>query len=320
MHASVGVWLSVLAVLLQLAALVVALPLCRRLRSPPLAALLLGSGALMLARRAISATSHTLDPLAQNAADTAVSLLLLLALTGLTLHTRTEPTAPPSNTQHPPPPNAVAAREEERELLSYDLHDGLAQCVLASQMHLDTFVGLRNEGRDGADRELGLALQRIREAVAEVRRVVANLTVDVSPETPLGDAIGHHAQSLAEAHGWRIDVDDRIGGRRFEPAVEAMVFRVVQEALNNAARHSATERVDVSLRPEGACLVASVRDWGRGFSVRGVRWNSRKLGLRSMCNRAKLIGGSCEIESDLGAGTCVTIRVPAGEGGAHGEQ
>ena len=320
MDAGVGVWLSVIAALVQFAVLVLALPLCRRLRSPPLAVLLLSAGMLMLARRAIAATSHAPDHLTQGVFAIAISLFLLLALAGLARQPPTESTPLPVDADHAPPADAIAAREEERELLSYDLHDGLAQYVLASQMHLDTFVSLRRERQDGADRELGLALQRIGEAVAEVRRVVAHLTLDTSPEEPLVDAVRNIAESLAGAHGWRVDIRDSIGSRRFEPAVEAMVFGVVQEALNNVARHAGTERIEVSLHLEGTCLVASVQDWGRGFSVCGARRDARTLGLRSMCNRAELIGGSCEIESAPGSGACVTVRVPTREGGPQGEQ
>lgn len=211
----------------------------------------------------------------------------------------------------------TSAREEERELLSYDLHDGLAQLVMGSHMHLDAFKAARDKDADRAERELGLVSQRLGEAVAEVSRIMSNLSLTVSPDIPLGESVGRHLDKLSQTQNWQYELHDQLARRRFPSAVETMTFRLIQEALNNAAKHARTSRVLVSLCVEDGLLVAAVRDWGRGFDPEQAQWNTRRRGLRGMCGRARLIGGSCAIESAPGKGTTVTSRVPVcpGEGG-----
>lgn len=310
---SVAVLLVTVAVLVQLGATALAVPLCLRLRSPPLAALILSAALLMTLRRVLGIIGGD-APLSalQGAAGLTVSASLLVAIV-LALRHPYEPevSASPCEEPEPSPADQVAsACEEERELLCYDLHDGLSQYVLAAQMHLDTFEGLREEGAEGVEDELALARQRTREAVAEVHRVIAGLSLSVSHEASLGEVVRRHLARVAEAEGWRFSLDDGLGAERFEPSVETMVFRVVQEALTNTAKHAHARSVEVSLQTEGDRLVACVSDDGRGFNPDRASWNTRRLGLRSMCGRARMLGGLCDIKSRPGAGTRVTITVP----------
>ncbi|MGQ9729701.1 MAG: sensor histidine kinase [Candidatus Zipacnadales bacterium] len=250
--------------------------------------------------------------------ETGAALLSVLAIFSLlgALRWRRAPRNTPLPTESPALPttssveDVVTACEKERELLSYDLHDGLAQYVLAAQMHLDTFVGLREADPERAEYELAAARQRIRDATTEVYRIIANLSTVASPDVPLGQAVETHLARLSRFQPWYSELDNRLGEQRFEATIESMVFRVVQEALNNAARHSGSDRVEVRLYTENSNLIATVRDWGCGFDPQAVRWDSRRLGLQGMCNRARLLGGSCEIHSRPGQGTQVTIRVP----------
>jgi len=321
MH-SVAVLLVIAAVLVQLGATALAVPLCRRLRSPPLAATLLAAALLMTLHRVLGAFGETtpLSALRGAAGLTASTSLLVAVLLALRYVPEPDVSASPCEEPEPSPADQVAAAcEEERELLCYDLHDGLSQYVLAAQMHLDTFEGLREEQAEGAEDELALARQRTREAVTEVQRVIAGLSLYVSPDASLGDVVRRHLARVAEAEGWRSNFRDGLGAERFEPSVETMVFRVVQEALTNAAKHARARAVEVSLQTEGDRLVACVGDDGRGFDPDQASWNSRRLGLRSMCGRARMLGGLCDIKSRPGDGTRVTITVPfrsPGEGAA----
>jgi two-component system NarL family sensor kinase len=223
--------------------------------------------------------------------------------------------APPADLA-PALAEVAAAREEEREVLSYDLHDGLSQYVLAAQMHLDTFVALRSEKVERAEQELDHARLRLREAAREVHRIISMLSLRVSSEISLSEAVRQYVGQLCETQAWQCEVDDQLNGRRFASAVEAMVFRVVQEALANSAKHAQTDRIEVSLTENAGLLVATVRDWGIGFVPEEMQWNTRSVGLRSMCSRARLLGGSCSIESSPGMGASVTIRVPCAPEGS----
>lgn len=214
---------------------------------------------------------------------------------------------------------AASAREEERELLCYDLHDGLSQLVIGSRMHLDAFKAARGRNTERAERELGMMSECLEEAAVEVTRMISDLSLTVCPHVSLSEAIGRYLDKLSQTQRWRHELDDRLVGRRFASAVEAMAFRLVQEALNNAAKHAQTDRVRVSLGVENGFLVTVVRDWGCGFDPEHAQWSPGRLGLRGMCGRARLVGGSCAIESASGKGTTVTSRVPCcpGEEGSR---
>jgi signal transduction histidine kinase len=255
-----------------------------------------------------------------DSAGLAVSALVI-ACVAVALSTRAaalrEPAAPGADDETLR--QLAAAREEEREILCYDLHDGLTQYVLAAQMHLDTFSALRSEEPERAEQELAQARARVREAVKEIHRVIANLNLTVSYETSLSQALQQYVTGLAETQRWACDFDDHLYGRRLDPCAEMMAFRIVQEALTNAAKHSQTERVRISLATEGGCLVVGVRDWGIGFDPASVQQDPPGVGLRSLCARARLLGGTCDINSAPGEGTQVTVRLPCNLGEDQGD-
>jgi len=112
---------------------------------------------------------------------------------------------------------------------------------------------------------------------------------------------------------WHIHGRMRVSGtvRRLPIAHETVVFRVVQEALNNVRKHAETDAVRINLNFGKDQLVVTVRDAGRGFDVREIRGApGHNLGLIGMRERVQSIGGQVHIQSSLGAGTRITFRVP----------
>jgi len=101
------------------------------------------------------------------------------------------------------------------------------------------------------------------------------------------------------------------GAPRLHPDVESEVFRVAQEALQNAVRHAAAQRIEVRLANGAGRLVLEVSDDGTGFDPVAPGVRSRRLGLTSMEERAAALGGSLAIESAPGDGTRVRLEVPA---------
>lgn len=306
--------LTGIAVLIQLAALVAAVGLVRRHPSPSTALTVAGVLLIMTIRRALAFASpfgpRWAEPLSitHEAAGLAGSLLVLaavaVALSGP--HDSTEaPTVEP-----PVADELLSALEQERELLCYDLHDGVAPLVVGAQMQLETCKAAFRAGGERAEQELRLLDRRLQEAVDEVQRLIADLSLTISEDVPLAAAIRSHLTKLAAVQGWQYELDDALGPRRFDATIETMVYRVVQEALNNAAKHAQTGRVHVSLRLDDGDLVAAVQDWGAGFDPERAEGSPRRLGLRGMCNRARLMGGRCEIQSEPGVGTRVAVYVP----------
>jgi signal transduction histidine kinase len=207
----------------------------------------------------------------------------------------------------------INAQEQERRLLSYELHDGLAQYVVAAQMHLETYVAYLDRGSQRAAYELGAVSSRLASAVREARRLVSELRLSVLEDLGLAAALQEHVRTLAEEHEWEWEFRNDLGGTRLDATEETMAFRIVQEALTNVAKHAQAERVEVTLGVLGDELMAEVRDWGRGFDVRQARADTTKLGLTAMSGRARLIRGQCTVDSEPGRGTTVRLTAPLRE-------
>jgi signal transduction histidine kinase len=177
-------------------------------------------------------------------------------------------------------------------------------------------------------RESADGLEEARGKIAELRSVVDGILRDVHDlawelrpslldSLGLAAAILRSAEEYGKRFGVRIDcqVDD-LDRRRLGPEVATAVYRIVQEALTNVAKHAQATRVSVVLRDRGASLLAIVEDDGQGFVVEAVLSSAateKRLGLFGMSERAALLGGRLSVESAPGRGTTVFVEIPLSE-------
>lgn len=206
----------------------------------------------------------------------------------------------------------VVAQEEERRRVAYDVHDGVAQLIVSAKQHLDTCADLWSRLPARAASELATGRDRLGRALVETRRVLVALRPSAIAADGLVGALRKSLDEMAQEAGWSVSLRADVGQARLPSAVETAVFRIFQEALANAARHAGAPRVDVDLRRDGSWLVLDVRDHGHGFVVDGD--HRRGLGLSSMQERARLLGGSCVIESAPRLGTHLVVRLPLENG------
>lgn len=204
----------------------------------------------------------------------------------------------------------IAAQEEERRAIAYDLHDGLTQFVMASHAHLEAYKRAQKSGNEErATRELGLSSQYLGEAVVESRRLVNGLRLLALDDLGLQGALHQLVIEEAARAGWReVDWNCNLESNRFDRDLETTVYRVAQEALTNARKYADAERVQVSLllEPgETSRLVLEVRDWGKGFNWEDSAGDSSRVGLQSMAERVNLLGGHFQLESALGNGASI---------------
>ncbi len=203
------------------------------------------------------------------------------------------------------------AEDGERRRLAYDIHDGLAQLIISADIHMNNFVSIRREDRQRAEGELDKGMKRLKASLTEVRRVVSELRPSTLDDFGLVNTLRRHVEQLAEEQGWQHTFSENLGEEaRLDAAIETGVFRIVQESLNNIRKYSRTRRVQVDLREEGDWLYVRVQDWGRGFDLDEARQREGHFGLSSMEERARLLGGSFEIDTHPGGGTVVRVQVP----------
>ncbi|MBC5783140.1 PAS domain-containing sensor histidine kinase [Ramlibacter sp. USB13] len=203
---------------------------------------------------------------------------------------------------------SAGVREQEKSRIARELHDELAQSLTALKM--DT-IWLRDHvpaGDAAAHDKMAQMLALLDSSVAAVRRIAADLRPLVLDDLGLVPAIEWVVQSFTQRSGvpCELDLDESLELK--EPYATG-VFRIVQESLNNVAKHARATRVRVVLRPAGEHLLLRVEDDGIGFRL-GAPRPPQSLGLVGLRERAQLLRGEVRVESSPGAGTRVEARIP----------
>jgi PAS domain S-box-containing protein len=204
----------------------------------------------------------------------------------------------------------MTAQDEERRRIARELHDETGQSLTGLLVGLRTIEASRSvaEATELAEQLRGIAA----EGLGNLRRLMSGLHPSVLDDLGLSAAVRRHVQQFAELHGLTINL--RIAGTEpdgLPPLVQNTVYRVLQEALTNVAKHSRAQSARVRLASGKAAIELEVRDDGIGIS-RGAakKAPSSGLGLRGMRERAALLGGAIRIDSGPGQGTTITCFIP----------
>lgn len=204
----------------------------------------------------------------------------------------------------------MEAHEEERRHLGRELHDDLSQRLAA--LVVDAQVLRRALGSGGREGPLEEGLERLvrglRELSEDVRRLSHRLHPASLERLGLAAALAAHAAELEEGQGLRVRLTVHDGGDPLPPAAALCLYRVAQEALHNAARHSGAAGAEVTLTRDGGQAHLVVVDSGSGFDPAAAR--GAGVGLVSMEERARLLGGRLEVASAPGSGTRIELTLP----------
>jgi PAS domain S-box-containing protein len=204
-------------------------------------------------------------------------------------------------------------QEQERCRIAYEIHDGIAQLMVSAQQHLETCVALWQRDAPAAGQQLERGLDRLHQAIVASRRLMTELRPVALDALGLIPAVQQVLEELGKETGWETEFIGATEGLSLTTDEEAALFLMLQEALTNARKHANTSKVRVELKREGRQgegLMALIKDWGRGFQPDKVCYGEQHLGLLGMRERARLLGGTCTIDSGPGQGTSVLIRIP----------
>jgi two-component system, NarL family, sensor histidine kinase UhpB len=198
---------------------------------------------------------------------------------------------------------AMGAQEAERRRIAQELHDAVGQALTVALMQLDTIArGLPSEYRTS----VVPAQETVRAGIEDTRRIVAQLRPEALDDLGLRSALlsllGHLSDGTGLAIERRLDHDLP----QLPADVELVVYRIVQEGVTNAVRHSGASRVEVALRRTGPGLRLEIRDDGSGLRGAGGPGG----GLRGMRERALMVGGELHVRSRPGRGVEVSLDIP----------
>ncbi|HLA84294.1 MAG TPA: sensor histidine kinase [Thermoguttaceae bacterium] len=200
-----------------------------------------------------------------------------------------------------------ASREQDRVLLACDLHDGMLQHVIGAQMRLQSLLNADTTMAEPVRREIALSLNLIEKSICEARHLVRGLRPPGLEESDIVSALQELIRELP-AGGPRVDLETEGPFDGLDDVLEDCLFRMVQESLANARRHSRSDQILVRLAANGDVVRLQIRDWGTGFDTSQA--SAGNFGLQGMQERARLLGGRITIKSDPGKGTQVFVELP----------
>ena len=212
---------------------------------------------------------------------------------------------------------SIEALEADRKAVSRELHDSIGGNLAAIKFALESIVKKIAEKPDAATTSLEKTISHLAETIKECKRISANLRPEIIDDRGLLPTIDWHTRQFSQHYNQikiiqQIDVDER----EVPELLKIVIYRVIQEALNNAAMHSKADTIYIRLKKSGNYFEAEVEDNGRGFDFKEVSNCSDRssgFGLKSMRERVEIIGGSFSVHSLMGAGTRVRIAVPVDE-------
>jgi PAS domain S-box-containing protein len=203
----------------------------------------------------------------------------------------------------------VQAEEAERRRIAGELHDRVGQALSALNINLDIIA--RDENLAPAVKQRVVDSSGLVERTLEsIENVMADLRPPLLDEYGLAAALGWHAEAFSRRTGIQVSVADGAGEGAKSLRIEGALalFRIAQEALNNALKHARAKNVRIEISKAENQLALAVRDDGAGFDTSKAR--AGRWGMTTMRERAEAAGGSLKVESAAGQGTCVQAIIP----------
>lgn len=212
----------------------------------------------------------------------------------------------------------VSAQEHERQRIARELHDGTGQMLTAMGLGFAAAANSTLTNPQLAGEQLTTLKKMAMEALRELRDLIADLRPSVLDDLGLIPALQSQVKMFDQRMtqtGQPIHASINVNGRvrRLHPDIETTAFRIIQEALNNVAKHAQAAKVHVQLNFQDPCLNLVVSDDGRGFNSEnyfGGTTTRHAWGLLGMQERVSLVGGQFKIQSQPGSGTTIDVCLP----------
>lgn len=205
----------------------------------------------------------------------------------------------------------LEAEERERRRIAGELHDGVAQLVVASKMQLASIGSQLNFKTEQERLDYEKVLSLISESADEIRLVSHQMMPNALLRLGLVSALQEFVQKI---NGSQLTVFLDVQGldQRMEPEVETTLYRVIQECVNNVIKHSQASRLDIQLIRDECELAVTIEDNGKGFDISKAQQglSDNGIGLKNLRSRIEYLNGKLDIESSIGKGTLVAIYLP----------
>lgn len=198
----------------------------------------------------------------------------------------------------------LEAEEKERVRIARDLHDGIGQMIAAARMALGNFLSKKKVENEDIQNSLDL----LEESIKEIREISHNMMPGALTKLGLSTALKQFVNKINALGGLQIDLQIIGIKERLSEKVETMLYRVVQEVLNNIIRHADATKVNIELVKHESELILVIEDNGKGFNINELQ--NQGVGIKNITTRVEYLNGSVNFDSALGRGTSVIVEIP----------
>jgi signal transduction histidine kinase len=201
------------------------------------------------------------------------------------------------------------AEEQERQRIGQDLHDGVGQILSAAKLNLSALQSTLAIPEQGNKDKMQNALDLLDESVKEVRSISHSMMPNMLIKSGLASAVRDFVNKMT-GDKLKIDLDIVGTNKRLDSTIEAVLFRIFQEIVNNIIRHSGANQVTIQLLQHDQEIVLMVEDNGKGFDVGKTLQNENGIGLKNITSRVDYLHGTIHFDSVPGRGTTVIVEIP----------
>ncbi len=202
----------------------------------------------------------------------------------------------------------LRAHDQERKLIAYEIHDGLAQQLVAAIYACQAAERSAQTGSDKVAATLHELDQMLRRCLAETRRLISGVRPPILDEFGVVTAVQGLIEDTLSRGGPHIEFHHNVQFQRLEPILENTIYRIIQEGLANACRHSHSPQVLIELTETDQEVEIRVQDYGVGFDPEKI--DEKRFGLAGIRERTRLLRGRVTLESAPGEGTLLQVRLP----------
>lgn len=198
-------------------------------------------------------------------------------------------------------------QENTLKTISQEIHDNIGQTLSLARLTLN----MMDIDKQASFEKIHQSQELVGKAIQELRILSKTLNTETILEAGLINAIEFELGLLERTGGYATELKTTGIPDKLNPQMELILFRIVQESINNIIKHAAANSITITVSFQEQCFCLSIRDNGRGFDISKIPQQMKGgSGLRNIHNRVNLIGGNFSIESNSSSGTCIHIIIP----------
>lgn len=200
----------------------------------------------------------------------------------------------------------IEIQEQTLKNIAQEIHDNIGQVLILAKLHLNTFPAMADEA---TATKVNDTKNLVGKAINDLRDLSRSLHGEKITEIGLHESILNELRILQNTGVYKTNLSLSGNKYRMSPQKEMVLFRIVQESINNAIKHAHAQNIEIALLYEPMLFRMAVTDDGKGFEQSLLQSADIGIGLRNMTDRAALIGGSLQITSSPGNGTSIHVKI-----------